>query len=464
MHRTREAGVDHQTEQSMLGYWPVPDSIFAVSKASDPTAILKFDLSLLTTGTTRTVTVPDADFTLAGLEIANVFTANQEIQKTTPELIIDESSGASFGAIYFMSGATELASIEVSSVTPGPMTLLNAGAAIADVTPDGLECGSDGGKHLGASDRRWDTIYGRTAVLKPGTSVGDVLEIQDSNGNARLQLGTQSDNNTYGAIYGADAPNGGVNYILRRAADATDSMTYLNGTTGVTLQDGGNSVATFDKDTTTFPGLWLAGPTLGSGTYFVIHLNGAAGYGPVINSPSSQALGLAVNNNVEWAMNASALYPATDNADDIGTSSLRPRDTYTARNLFLKGTSVGTSGDGVAVVGTGTAPTTSPADLFQMYSADHNGAGTATPHWLNEEGDTLKLFKGAALTTQLTTLTHTSPGTPDYAIAALVDSGAASAWGFSTQDEGHTVLSVIANLQTRVAELEARLQAFVLLA
>ncbi|MGE3681956.1 MAG: hypothetical protein AB7G93_09535 [Bdellovibrionales bacterium] len=58
----------------------------------------------------------------------------------------------------------------------------------------------------------------------------------------------------------------------------------------------------------------------------------------------------------------------------------------------------------------------------------------------------------AAMTAQLTSITHTAPGTPDYAIQDLTNS---SAYGFVTKDEGNTVLSVIKNLQVRVAELEA---------
>lgn len=69
--------------------------------------------------------------------------------------------------------------------------------------------------------------------------------------------------------------------------------------------------------------------------------------------------------------------------------------------------------------------------------------------------------KGAALTAQLTSITSTAPGTPDYAIQDLVNT---SAYGFVTKDEGNTVLSVIANLQTRVAQLESRLQALGLIA
>ena len=89
---------------------------------------------------------------------------------------------------------------------------------------------------------------------------------------------------------------------------------------------------------------------------------------------------------------------------------------------------------------------------------------------LNHDGTNAGFFSTApttqptALTTQLTSLTHTAPSTPDYALADLIDSGSGSAFGFSTKDEGNTVMSVILNLQARVAELEAKLQALGLLA
>lgn len=69
--------------------------------------------------------------------------------------------------------------------------------------------------------------------------------------------------------------------------------------------------------------------------------------------------------------------------------------------------------------------------------------------------------QGAALTAALTALTHTAPGTPDYAIQALVQN---TGFGFVTADEGETVLNVIQNLVTRVGELEARLQAMGMIA
>jgi hypothetical protein len=65
--------------------------------------------------------------------------------------------------------------------------------------------------------------------------------------------------------------------------------------------------------------------------------------------------------------------------------------------------------------------------------------------------------QGAALTAQLTTITPAdAEGTPDYAIAALTSS---TPFGFASAQEGITVLYVIKNLQTRLAEVEARLEA-----
>lgn len=69
--------------------------------------------------------------------------------------------------------------------------------------------------------------------------------------------------------------------------------------------------------------------------------------------------------------------------------------------------------------------------------------------------------KGAGLTAQLTTVTFTAPGTPDYAIQDLTQT---TPFGFVTKDEGNTVLSVIANLQTRVSQLETQLKALGLIA
>ena len=55
-------------------------------------------------------------------------------------------------------------------------------------------------------------------------------------------------------------------------------------------------------------------------------------------------------------------------------------------------------------------------------------------------------------TAALTAITHTAPGTPDYAIADLTST---TPFGFASHDEGLTVLKVIANVQAQAAEHRA---------
>lgn len=86
--------------------------------------------------------------------------------------------------------------------------------------------------------------------------------------------------------------------------------------------------------------------------------------------------------------------------------------------------------------------------------------GTGATQKLGFYGAT-PVAQGAALTAQLTTITHTAPGADDFAIQALTQT---TPFGFVTADEGHTVLKVIANLQARLAEVEARLEAVGLVA
>jgi len=69
--------------------------------------------------------------------------------------------------------------------------------------------------------------------------------------------------------------------------------------------------------------------------------------------------------------------------------------------------------------------------------------------------------RAAALTTQLTTITHTAPTTPDYAIQDFVDvaGDGSKGYAFASRDEANSLLAVIANLQTRVRQLENALNA-----
>jgi hypothetical protein len=127
----------------------------------------------------------------------------------------------------------------------------------------------------------------------------------------------------------------------------------------------------------------------------------------------------------------------------------------TTGNVAIGGTAFATSATKSLHQYTGTNPAASITDGYVQYSADIT-AGNAAPHFRTEGGDVVKLFNGAALTAGVTSVTHTAPGTPDYAVQNLVQN---TGFGFVTADEGNTVLAVILNLQARVNELEDRLQA-----
>ena len=94
--------------------------------------------------------------------------------------------------------------------------------------------------------------------------------------------------------------------------------------------------------------------------------------------------------------------------------------------------------------GTGIVLGTATGSMIGTDPAQKLGLWGATP-----------VVRPTALTTKLTHITHTAPGTPDYAIQNLVAGG----FGFVTADEGNTLLKVVLNLQVRLNELETKLQA-----
>jgi hypothetical protein len=121
-------------------------------------------------------------------------------------------------------------------------------------------------------------------------------------------------------------------------------------------------------------------------------------------------------------------------------------------DLLLKpGDSTGSAESGVQIFGvvagaSGTADRTQ-TKAFQVLG-NKIGFYAVTP-----------VVRPTALTAALTALTHTAPGTPDYALQNLTAGG----FGFVTADEGNTMLTVLVRTALRVGELETKLQALGLL-
>lgn len=77
------------TDYSLL---PVVDTIAVVKGSADGTKQFRIEVDGFTAGATRVGTPPNQDFTFAGLEVENIFTANQAIQRSF--------SGAETGTLF----------------------------------------------------------------------------------------------------------------------------------------------------------------------------------------------------------------------------------------------------------------------------------------------------------------------------------------------------------------------------
>jgi len=87
-----------------------------------------------------------------------------------------------------------------------------------------------------------------------------------------------------------------------------------------------------------------------------------------------------VTNHVDGTFRVTSSYTTTV----LGTDS--------NRNVLINSGATGTSAVATLVIGTGTAPTSSPSDLIQIYSADVT-AGNAAPHFRTENGAVIKLYQ-----------------------------------------------------------------------
>lgn len=103
--------------------------------------------------------------------------------------------------------------------------------------------------------------------------------------------------------------------------------------------------------------------------------------------------------NNDFALWAGRLGTGTQKPLLISANNLATNQLYldTGGNVGLNATSFGTNATTVLALATGTAPASSPANMFQMYSADQV-AGNACPHFRTEAGTVVKLYQQAHIT------------------------------------------------------------------
>ena len=151
---------------------------------------------------------------------------------------------------------------------------------------------------------------------------------------------------------------------------------------GVINWDNGDATLTQVGNNVTLAGADLnvtTGVIYGDGTTANILITTGGGAKLNYGNQSVSALGSEIQltysttGHARWGVGADGLgsfFPVDDDQRNLGASTTRWQDLYLSRNLFISATAVGTSGDGVLVIGNGTIPSTSPANSIQLYAED----------------------------------------------------------------------------------------------
>lgn len=318
----------------------------------------------------------------------------------------------------------------------------SAGLAVSSTLAIGFAFGSATGTSL-------DTILARdaanTLALRNGTNPNLFRVYSSYNGT----------NDAYGAIGAAinlDGTAGDANtlYIGSQKKGSPTALTKLalqvDGTTRLDYNITASNVFAFKANVRLIAGLQLyfsginANNNIGSinGAYFTFQ------------SASAVTLG-------DWALTGNVVLQFG------GTTSSFPALKRSSASLIVRLADDSGDADLAAKALTLSGDLTISTKNIVTDTTTGTQIATATDQKIGFFGAT-PVVQGAEITDELTTITFTAPGTPDYAISNLVDSAGGSAFGFASADEGNSVLAVIANLQARVNDLESRLVTYGLLA
>lgn len=104
-----------------------PDNVFAIVGSSDATKIAAFEVDGFTTGTTRTFTLPNASITVAGINLAQTFSATQTFAGIDATSIGATTSGTGQFTTLAASGVTTITnSTAATSISAGGALVLTA--------------------------------------------------------------------------------------------------------------------------------------------------------------------------------------------------------------------------------------------------------------------------------------------------------------------------------------------------
>jgi hypothetical protein len=270
------------------------------------------------------------------------------------------------------------------------------------------------------------TLGAGTKIILGSDAVGDLYYAAASNVLTRLAAGTS----------GYVLTSGGAG--VAPAWAATTSITNSAASTEVMVSNGTNAVGTklysAANGDITFGDSGLAGQSR------TVTTAGSDSNISIVLTPKGAGSVLAKND-----ANTKAIYIQSD-ATTIKAVNTTPGTFYVVASDGGGGGSTGgilslRSGNGLGV------GNTDAGDLEIRTGAPFGAGAEGSVKVQTRSAGKLGFFDVAPVVRQdgLTTLTHTAPGTPDYAIQDLIN---VAGYGFATKDEGNTVLKLIAAMQT----------------
>ncbi len=202
---------------------PFLDSSVWVQDSADATKQAQIQASGITTATTRTITLQDLNLTMAGIDVAQTFTATQTFQNIGAAADSTYDIGASGSSFRFRWGFADVWNAEQLEVTN-----------ISDV--------------WGVHNRNWSFLQEPAVV---GGVLADLI-IEDTGGVEIIEIGSSQSGSAFGflRVKGSVIPWTGA--ITRHLGSATNGWNnvYLDGSilpeTGVTTVDLGSDTTEFD--------------------------------------------------------------------------------------------------------------------------------------------------------------------------------------------------------------------------